>query len=147
MKITRTLNVSEKEFYDFLESELHSVIHQSSNEELSAITIQKGLKYSKNEENKNARIDVVIVDYQRGSVYKTRVKSLTDSIEMSYETETVREGLKVIFSQEVESFNMKKHNWLVKEFSEGVYLGRMSELLYEIQKKIIQQRELNEKPA
>lgn len=140
MKITRTLKISENEFYDYLEQELLSMIDQCSSNEKSASKIQKGLKYTKNEESTHARIEITILDYQRGSFYKARVKSLTDNVELSYETAVEKDGLKVIFLQEIESFNKKKRKNLFKSFSEGVYLGRMCDTLFDMEKKIIKHR-------
>ena len=141
MKLTRTLKVSEAEFYDYLECELLTTIYQCSAKELSANDIKKGLNYSKNEDNTNARIDVTILEYQRGSVYKANIKSLTDNIILSYETKVENDGLTVVFHQYIDSFERKKHNRFMHFFSEGVYLGRMSDMIYGIQKKIITQRE------
>lgn len=140
MKLTRTLSISEDEFYDHLENELLATIQECSLKELSAKDIKKGLKYSKNEGNANARIDVTILEYERGTIFKSITKTLTDTIVMSFETEIEEKGLKVLFLQDIESFN-KKRRGAMRVFSEGVYLGRMSETIYGIQSKIEKQRE------
>lgn len=140
MKLTRILKITEKEFYDFLETDLLSNIRQCTGKELSVKDIKKGLKYSKHEEDALTRIDVSILDYERGSTYKSITKSLADTITISFETEVVDDGLKIIFNQNLENFESKKQNKLLRLFSEAVYFGRMTDTLYDIQKKIIDNR-------
>lgn len=140
MKLTRVLKVTETEFYDFLETDLLSNIYQCTGKNLSVKDIKKGLKFSKNGQDALARIDISILDYEKGSIYKSKSKSLTDTIIISFETEVIDDGLKVIFNQHLENFESKKHNRLIRLFSEGVYLGRMTDTLYDIQNKIIKKR-------
>lgn len=140
MKLTRILKITEKEFYDFLETDLLSNIHQCTSKELSVKDIKKGLKYSKHEEDALTRIDVSILDYERGSIYKSITKSLADTITISFETELVDDGLKIVFNQHLEDFENKKQNKVLRMFSEAVYYGRMTDTLYDIQKKIINNR-------
>lgn len=140
MILTRTLSVSEDEFYDHLENELLATIQECTSKELRASEIKKGLKYSKNEENINARIEVTILEYQRGKVYKSVTKSYTDTITLSFDTEVVADGLKVIFHQDIKSFTEKKQNKVMRELSTGIYLGRMSDTIYGIQEKVIKRR-------
>lgn len=137
MKLTRILKITEKEFYDFLETDLLSNIRQCTSKELSIKDIKKGLKYSKHEEDVLTRIDVSVLDYQRGSIYKSVTKSFVDTITISFETEVVANGLKIIFNQHLENFERKKQNKAIKMFSEAVYYGRMTDTLYDIQNKII----------
>ncbi|WP_183277904.1 DUF3284 domain-containing protein [Clostridium fungisolvens] len=141
MKLTRILKINEKDFYDFLEKDLLSNINQCMSKELSAKDIKKGLKYSKYDNDAHTRIDITILDYKRGEFYKSQIKSLLDTITISYETEVVDEGLKVIFNQHIESFEKEKHNKLMRMFSEAVYYGRMTDTLYDIQKKILNSKE------
>ena len=141
MKLTRTIKVSEQEFYDHLEQELISTIKECTQRQIHSQDIRKGLRYCKNEDNVHARMYVSILDYQRGCRYKAQIKSLSDTITLSYDTEVEKEGLKVVFHQSIESFEQKKHNKLMKMFSEGIYLGRMSDTIYDIQKKILKKRE------
>ncbi|MCM8711887.1 DUF3284 domain-containing protein [Clostridium sp. SYSU_GA19001] len=137
MKLTRILKVTEKDFYDFLEKDLLSNIYQCTGKELSEKDIKKGLIYSKFDNDALTRIDVCILDYKRGSFFKSQIKSVIDTITISFETETADDGLKVIFNQHIQSFENQKHSKFMKLFSEAVYYGRMSNTLYDIQKKIV----------
>jgi len=141
MKLTRVLNITEKEFYDFLERDLLDDIYKHTNKRLGVRDIKGGLKYRKYDEKSLTHIDISILDYKRGSLYKAEIKSIYDTIRISYETKEVDNKLKIIFNQHIESFESKKHNKFIKFFSEGVYLGRMTDTLYDIQNKIIKERE------
>ncbi|GFZ30176.1 hypothetical protein CSC2_07020 [Clostridium zeae] len=141
MKLTRILKITEKDFYDFLENDLLSNINQCNGKELSVEDIKKGLKYSKYDNNAHTRIDISILEYKRGELYKSKIKTFMDTITISYETEVVEEGLKIIFNQHIESFEKEKHNKLMRMFSEGVYFGRMTDTLYDIQKKILSSKQ------
>lgn len=140
MKLTRILKITEKEFYDFLENDLLSNIYQCTGEELSANDIKKGLKYAKQDKDALTRTDISILDYKRGAVYRSEVKSIADTITISFETEVVKDGLKIVFNQCIKSFDEKKHNKLMKMFSEAVYYGRMTDTLYGIEEKISKSR-------
>ena len=136
MKLTRILKITEKDFYDFLENDLISNIYKFTNKEVSKIDIKKGLKYTKYDNNAHIKLDISILEYERGKIFKSMTKSLFDTITISFETETVDNGLKIIFNQDIESFKKEKHNKFMRLFSEAVYYGRMSDTLYDIQKKI-----------
>lgn len=140
MKLIRTLEVSEDEFYDYLESDLVANIQQCEGKDVSVRDIKKGLKYSIHDKKANVRTDVTILEYKRGDYYKARVKSPADTITISYKTEPDEKGLKVIFHQLIDSFENSRQNKVMRLFSEGVYFGRMSDALQNIQKKIIERR-------
>ena len=133
------LKITEKEFYDFLENDLLSNIYQCTGKELSVNDIKKGLKYAKQGKDALTRTDISILDYKRGAVYKSEIKSIADTITISFETEVVKDGLKIVFTQFIKSFDEKKHNKFMKIFSETIHYGRMSDTLYGIEKKILKE--------
>ena len=65
---------------------------------------------------------------------------MADTITISFETELVDDGLKIVFNQHLEDFENKKQNKVLRMFSEAVYYGRMTDTLYDLQKKIIDNR-------
>lgn len=140
MKITRLLKITEKEFYDYLEEELLLDIEKCTHQQLHSKDIKKGLKYSKFTQDVNARADIIIQKYQRGQIYQTRIKTLSDSIIITYQTQVTSEGLQVIFKEHIQSYESKKHHYLAKMFYELVYLRRMNETLYDIEKHIFNKR-------
>lgn len=137
MKIKRTLQISEKEFYDYLESEL---IREC---QLTKTKIEKGLNYKKTDSKTQMEISVFVINYIRGTLYEVKVFSSYETYFLKYTTQENENGLEIQFEQHIESFEMKKQNRLMRLFSEGVYLGRMSDTLFDIQKKIHEKRRTN----
>ncbi len=141
MKIIRTLKVTKDEFYDCLEENLLKTINKDSTQLLTSKDIKKGLKYSKNVNDVYARSDFTILEYQRGELYKAKTKSMTDSIVLTYNTKQTENGLKVTFEQNILSHETRKQSKLMKSFSELVFLSRMSNSLYDMQRLIFNKRE------
>ncbi|MPN53687.1 hypothetical protein SDC9_201352 [bioreactor metagenome] len=141
MKITRVLEVTEKEFYDHLESQLLSDFQKHAKE---LTEVKKGAAYTKFDEKTQSSVSDEIEDYARGNSYRMKVKSALDTYTVDYKTRTTEKGLEVVFYQEVESFEKTTQNKFLRLFSEAVYYGRMSDALFEIQKGIARNR--NEAP-
>lgn len=134
MKIKRTLQISENEFYDYLEGEL---IREC---QLTKTKIEKGLNYKKTDPKTQLEISVFVINYIRGTLYEVKISSSYETYFLKYTTQENENGLEIQFEQHIESFEMKKQNRLMRLFSEGVYLGRMSDTLFDIQKKIHEKR-------
>lgn len=137
MKIKRTLQISENEFYDYLESELILEC------QLTKTKIEKGLNYKKTDSKTQMEISVFVINYIRGTLYEVKISSSYETYFLKYTTQENENGLEIQFEQHIESFEMKKQNRLMRLFSEGVYLGRMSDTLFDIQKKIHEKRRTN----
>lgn len=146
MKLIRTLEITSDEFFDHLECELIEMANKAG-KKIKLTDIKKGLKYNIRNESKYTNCEITLMEYERDYIYKSRIKSLEDTITLSYRIEKDPKGIKVTFDQNIASFENKKQNRLMKGWSEAVYLGRMSDTLYDIQKKCIQKREgIVEKP-
>ena len=141
MKITRTLQITEAEFYNYLENDVINSVENCTKRIIKTKDIKKGLHYTKHGDDIYSRVDITILNYERGKLYTSKIKSMSDTITLSYETSMIEKGLQIIFHQHIASFENKKQAKLMRMFSEGVYYGRMSDTLYDIQKKIINIRE------
>lgn len=141
MKIIRTLEITQNEFYDYLENDLIENINQSSNSQFRVQDIKKGAKYKKFTKDDYARVDITITEYIRGELYKSKIKTFDDTLSISYQTKETPTGLQVTFNQRIDSFENSHHNILMKMFSEAVYYGRMCDTLYDIEKRIVNIRE------
>ncbi|MDD3027834.1 MAG: DUF3284 domain-containing protein [Erysipelotrichaceae bacterium] len=141
MKLIRTFAFTSDEFYDFLESDLLANAAKCTSRPLCVNDIKKGFKYSKHDSNAHTRIDVTILDYQRHLHYKSKIKSIGDTITIEYETRNCEQGLEITFNQHFESFESTSHNKFMELFSQAVYLGRMTDTLYDIERKIVKRRE------
>lgn len=141
MKLTRTLKISEKEFYDFLEKDLIDSVLRSEKREITPKDIQKGLTYTQTKKNVPNGIKVELVDYERGKIFSSTVVSIADTLHLTYKTKPTGDGLEITFIQEIESFVSHKMNKFFYGFSKAIYLGRMNERLFSIQTQIEKQRE------
>ncbi|EAC5418049.1 DUF3284 domain-containing protein, partial [Listeria monocytogenes] len=130
----RTLQISENEFYDYLEGEL---IREC---QLTKTKIEKGLNYKKTDPKTQLEISVFVINYIRGTLYEVKISSSYETYFLKYTTQENENGLEIQFEQHIESFEIKKQNRLMRLFSEGVYLGRMSDTLFDIQKKVHEKR-------
>lgn len=137
MKITRTLKVTSDAFYDYLEAQISKDILNNTSLQSPSVKIEKGLKYTINKNDIHTRKEFKVLEYIRGKAYKAQIKTISDTVTITYETEEIEEGLRVTLHQVVKSFEEKKQIRIMKAFSELIYLGRMSDTLYDIQKQIL----------
>lgn len=137
MKITRTLKITADAFYDYLEEQISKDVMNNTSLHSPSVKIEKGLKYTINKHDIHTRKEFKVLEYIRGKAYKAQIKTISDTVTITYETEEVEEGLRVTLHQVIKSFEEKKQLRIMKAFSELIYLGRMSDTLYDIQKQIL----------
>ncbi|MCG0748575.1 hypothetical protein IMAU60057_02282 [Lactiplantibacillus plantarum] len=147
MKIIRTLAVTNTEFYDWLEKQLLIEIQAATGEILTATSIKRGLTYTKTTAKTAAQIKITIDDYQRGIKYQMTAISPLDTITVTYST--IAEGTKttVTFLEDVDSYRPQQHHWLLRNFSQALLLGRMSDKLLQLEQQIIAHRTTTCKPS
>lgn len=136
MKLIRTLKIDSDDFYNFLEKQLIEEYKESTGKTITADNIVKGLRFKKVGDKQFGSADVLVTNYKRGTNYAVTIRSASDTIQISYTTSKDPKGLTIEFEQIIQSFENKKQNRFFRMFSEGVYLGRMSDTLYDIQKAI-----------
>lgn len=145
MKVIRPLKISADEFFDYIEqgiaSDLFSIHEDDPDYELEPLAA--GLTYVKNADERYLRTEVKVLEYERGRIYRSRSSSYDDETTVTYEVEPTAEGIQVTFTQETRSVEEKraKQNFLMRGFSEAIYLGQMGESLVSLQYKIIDERE------
>lgn len=137
MKIIRTLQVTQKQFYDYLEAQLLDDIHLTNKKRISASDMTKGLKYTKEDSKSHMKTEIQIQKYVRGECYRFKVSYMSDSTTIEYRTKSTDDGLQITMTQHIQSFDSKKHNKLSKNLHEAIYLSRMSNTIYDIEKNIL----------
>ena len=142
MKVIRPLKITSDEFFDYIEAGLQRDLMMALGDDYIETPVETGLTYTKNADNKYAKTDVEVLEYERGRIYKARSVSFSDDVTVTYEVETTPKGIQVTYTQDLESFNKKakKQNPISRGFSEAVHLGRMGESLVTLQYKIIDER-------
>lgn len=142
MKIIRTLTITVDEFYDDLEASILTRLNASQTDgKYDRDSIRAGLRYVQGP--KTAPTSFLVTDYVRGVRYCAEARSLGDVSSLSYHTEPKEKGLLVIYEQIIEGYEeaSAKKNLFLRGFSDAVYLSRMSNSLYDIQSRILRQRE------
>lgn len=134
MKVTRTIPVTSDEFYDCIENEVMQ--HTQSKK------IHSGLTYNIFNKKSGINTTIHIIEYTRHQCYSFTFSSLSENIIISYHTEETEDGLKIKMEQIIDGYETKKMNKIFKWFSDGVYLGRMTDTIFEMQKKIEKQRKV-----
>ncbi|MFV0479315.1 MAG: DUF3284 domain-containing protein [Anaerorhabdus sp.] len=140
MKLKRLLKITEQEFYDHIEKEFIQNFKDCTGTEIEISDFKKGLSYVQTSKKNPAGTTYTVTNYTRGVSYAVEARSIADTFSLFYETNPVEKGLEVTLHQTVASFNKSAHNKLMGALSEGIYLGRMSDVLYGIQNKIIDSR-------
>jgi len=141
MKITRTLNITCDEFFDYLENQLLNIANNSL-EDQEAYTnsdIQEGFRIIQNGDNVN-KLELIIENYVRGKSYSASVNSLTDAYQVSYTVNPIGDGIEVEYEQInlTKLFNAK--TGFFAKWGEALYLSRMSNSLYDMQNAILKSR-------
>lgn len=139
MKITRTFLITQDEFYDHLGCNLIELYHSITRINITAKDIKKGLTFSKNEDDPYTRIDLTLLAYKRGEIYKMSIVSMSYTVETTYVSKPTTDGLTITY---IQTPSIQTHqNIFMRTFSEIIYLGKMSQTLYDIQKKIMCKRD------
>lgn len=137
MKIIRTIKVTETQFYDYLEKNLLEDIQNSRKKQISISDIKKGLKYTKEDKDSKLITEISIQHYVRGECYRFKVTYMSDSTTIEYRTSPTDEGLQLTMTQHIQSFEEKTHNKISQALHEAIYLSRMSNAIYDIEKSIL----------
>lgn len=140
MKITRKLAVSAEEFYEHILTALQEQVLKDPHQTLH-LPIQSGHHYHLFNEDKIQRKHLYIEDYVPLEMISFTTETIYDRITTSYLTTQVDGTLEVTLNQIMQSYEQKKHHFLTRWFSDGVYLGRMTDSLYQIQTAIIALRD------
>lgn len=142
MKIIRTLQITEDEFYDYLEKSFLAVANKNRMPDnlYTVEDIKKGFTLTLGQ-SKSFPETLKIVAYTRGKCYATESKTVNDTIHFEYRTVPTDEGLEVTFEQKMPAYEKQKSNRFFRGFSDSIYLSRMSNSLYDIQNDILKHRD------
>ncbi len=142
MKVTRNLEISAAEFFDAVFDEMIQEIEKVDKQRVSKDSLKTGFHYIHNGEDVYSKIDYKIVEYQEEKFYKSVRTSFQGTTTVTYEVSPIENGISVTFAMENdEPATGKKPPKLFAMFAEGYSLGRMTDQLYNIQKKIINKKE------
>lgn len=141
MKVIRDLEISASEFFNGLLDKVIDDINTNTDKEVKKEDLKKGFKLVCRGENIAQRMTFEIIDYQQDKVYKAKRKAVNGTVSVHYIVKpNDKGGINVTFEQIFPEEN-KKQGALMKGFSETIYLGRMTDSLYDIQKTVLLSKE------
>lgn len=142
MKVTRNLEITASEFFNAVFDELIQEIEKFDNQKISKDSLKTGFHYHHKGEDVYSKIDFEIVEYQEETFYKSVRSSVRGTTSISYEVIPTENGISVTFTQETDEHQtQRKLPKLVALFAEGFAYGRMTDKLYDYQKKVINEKE------
>lgn len=139
MKLIRVFNITSDEFWDYVEDGIAQEVEKATKHRFKKKNLVSGFHYDNNAAKSKVKID----KYERGKIYQSTVKTLTDYVRVTYETKEVPEGLEITFEQIVGSYDDRKDekNKVIRFFTDWTTFGRMSNTLYDMRNAIINKRD------
>lgn len=139
MKLIRVFKITNDEFWDYVEDGIVQEVEKATKHRFKKKDLVSGFHYDNNAAKSKVKID----KYERGKIYQSTVKTLTDYVKVSYETKEVNDGLEITFEQVVGSYDDHKDekNGVIKFFTDWTTFGRMSNTLYDMRNAIINKRD------
>lgn len=107
--ITKTFEFSAQDFFDYLDQQLIDAIKKARKNNLP-VTLASGTRY------KQGDIDTEITKYKRGEIYQAHFKNDRIDIVIFYKTQDIAKGVKIIFSEEIKSYDPTAHSKLSNWF-------------------------------
>lgn len=142
MKVIRNLEITATEFFNAVFDELIEEIEKTDKKKFERTDFKTGFQYVHSAEDVYSRVEFEIVDYQEGSFYKCKRTSINGTTTISYEVVPIETGITVTFIQEAaDQKETKKAAKLFSLFGEANALGRMTDKLYSIQRRVINEKE------
>lgn len=142
MKVIRNLEITAEEFFNTIFDELIEEIFKMDKKKFERSDFKTGFQYVHSAENPYTRADYEIVEYQEDKFYKCMRTTINGVTTLSYEVEPTETGISVTFIQEnVLRKENKKQIKLFALISEISNLGRMTDKLYAIQRRVQNEKE------
>ncbi|MFV0381577.1 MAG: DUF3284 domain-containing protein [Breznakia sp.] len=103
IEVKQNISVSAEAFFDVLEASLRYDIEHNASKKIKVEKIEKGLKYSRKyyQRKRVFNGNVVLLEYKRASVYKSKITSAFGINIMSYEIAPTRKGIEITYREEV----------------------------------------------
>ena len=136
MKVNRDLEITKEEFFDTLLQDIADDITKNGNKPIKKKDLKKGFAYIYGaDKSQNLQIKFEVIDYIENTFYSSRRTSVNGTTSVSYSVTETDKGINVVFEQISPQTNKK--NIVSRLFTETLYLGRMTDHLYDIQKKVL----------
>ena len=138
MNVTRDLQITASEFFGVVFAELAAEIKAAGYDAVEPEALTAGFTQVYAPENPALKATFEIVEYQEDKLYKAVRTSAGGTTTLTYEVTPKDEGITVSFTYENSA---PKKKGLFSAFSDAIFLGRMTDKLYGIQRTVINEKE------
>lgn len=138
MKVIRDLEITASEFFGVVFAELAAEVKANGGDAVAPEAMTTGFTQVYRPEDPALKVTFEIVEYQEDKLYKAARTSAAGTSTMVYEVSPKEGGITVAFT--FDNGEPQKKGFLAK-FSEAVYLSRMADKLYNIQRTVINEKE------
>lgn len=141
MKVIRNLEISASEFFGVVFEELAAEIKSLSGHDCSTEDFTAGFTYTHKPEDAAQKVVFEIVEYQEDKLYKAVRTSAEGTLSMIYDVVPADNGITVTFTYENATPAGQHKKGILGIFSQTIFLSRMTDKLYDIQRTVINKKE------
>lgn len=141
MKVIRNLEISASEFFSVVLEQLAEEIKSLSGIQCTAADLHEGYVYIHNPDDVATKVVFEIVEYQEDRLYKAVRTAAEGDLTVIYDVVPTDTGITVSFTYENTTPAGQPKKGLFGAFSQIIFLSRMTDKLFDIQRTIINRRE------
>lgn len=141
MKVIRNLEISASEFFGVVLEELVKEIKSVDRTDVRPTDIREGFQYTAHAEDPALKVSFEVVVFEEDKRYKSVCTTANGTVTVSYDVVPAEKGITVTFIYENTTPAGGKKKGLFGAFSEIMFLSRMTDRLYGIQRTVINQKE------
>ena len=141
MKVIRNLEISAGEFFGVVFEELAKEIRSVDKADVRVSDLHEGFQYIAHAEDPALKVIFEVVAYQEDKHYKSVCTSANGTITVIYDVVPCEKGISVSFTYENTTPAGQKKKGIFGAFSEILFLSRMTDRLYDIQRTVVNRKE------
>ena len=141
MKVIRNLEITAGEFFGVVLEELAAEIKSLSGTECDPTDFQPGYTYVHMPDDPALKVVFTIVEYQEEKLYKAVRSSAEGDLTITYDVASNGKDITVTFDYENTTPAGQSKKGFFGFFSQTIFLSRMTDKLYNIQRTVINRKE------
>ena len=141
MKVIRDLEISASEFFGVVLEELAAEVASLSGKDCTSADLHEGYTYIHNPDDVSTKVVFEIVEYQEEKLYKAVRSSAEGDLTIIYDVVPNDKGITVTFTYENTTPAGQQKKGIFGAFSQIIFLSRMTDKLFDIQRTVINRRE------
>lgn len=141
MKVIRNLEISASEFFSAVLEELVKEIKSVEKADVRPADICEGFQYVAHAEDPALKVSFEVVVFEEDKCYKSVCTSVNGTVTVSYDVVPNENGITVTFTYDNTTPAGKQRKGIAGAISELLFLSRMTDRLYGIQRTVINQKE------